>query len=152
MLRERTRVSMPGRGWGRRGERARSGHMRGVVYGVSVGSEADREVFRDGSRAGAGRFPPGGEGEGHHPLGVGVRFELSENSSGEVVKAIFLSCVKACVEYRVKDFGVRNRDQDGAVESRVGGPSCPPDKALLPRPAPTLGRRPGCGLFLQPGR
>ncbi len=86
-----------------------------------MGSEADREVFRDGSRAGVGRFPPGGEGEGHHPLGVGVRFELFENSSGEAVKAIFLSCVRACVECRVEDSGVRNGDQNGAAEGRVGG-------------------------------
>jgi hypothetical protein len=54
--------------------------------------------------------PPGGKGEGHQPFGVRVRFELYENNSGEAVKAIFLSYVRASVECRVEDSGVRNRD------------------------------------------
>ena len=80
-----------------------------------MGPESDREVFGDGLCVGAGISSHGGEVEGHEPLGVCIRLQLSEDSTGKGMEAILLSRVRAYVKGGVEDSCVGDGDQDGAA-------------------------------------
>ena len=114
---KRPHVHLCVRGRDQGGERACSSHLGGVVDGVPMGAEADREALGDITYAGVGLTSRGGEEKGLQPLGGNVCLQLSKDGSGKGMQAIILPYVGARVEGRVEDSRVGDGDQDRSAEA-----------------------------------